>query len=100
MTTIENEIEIEVWADIKDYEGIYQISNFGIVKSLDRTVVCNIKNVHNRIVKGKIIKTHYDRNGYERIELYSFSIRKIFFIHRLTNTMPTWLWIEYFITTY
>ena len=26
----------EIWKDIKDYEGIYQISNLGNIKSLDR----------------------------------------------------------------
>ena len=28
----------EIWKDIKDYEGLYQISNFGIVKALEKTV--------------------------------------------------------------
>lgn len=28
----------EVWKDIKGYEGLYQISNLGNVKSLDRKV--------------------------------------------------------------
>lgn len=29
----------EVWKDIKDYEGLYQISNYGRVKSLKRKVL-------------------------------------------------------------
>lgn len=28
----------EVWKDIKGYEGLYQVSNLGRVKSLDRVV--------------------------------------------------------------
>jgi hypothetical protein len=28
----------EIWRDIADYEGIYQISNFGRVKSLTRKI--------------------------------------------------------------
>ena len=28
----------EVWKDVKDYEGIYKVSNFGRVKSLDREI--------------------------------------------------------------
>ena len=28
----------EIWKNIKGFEGLYQISNFGNVKSLDRTV--------------------------------------------------------------
>lgn len=31
----------EIWKDIKGYEGLYQISNFGRVKSLARYVVNN-----------------------------------------------------------
>ena len=29
---------IETWKDIKDFEGFYQISNLGNVKSLKRTI--------------------------------------------------------------
>jgi len=28
----------EVWKDIKGYEGLYQVSNLGRVKSLERTI--------------------------------------------------------------
>ena len=28
----------EIWKDIDDYEGLYQVSNFGRVRSLDRYV--------------------------------------------------------------
>ena len=32
----------EIWKDIKGYEGLYQVSNFGNVKSLERRVnSCN-----------------------------------------------------------
>ena len=31
-------MEKEIWKDIKEYEGLYQISNFGRVKSLKRKV--------------------------------------------------------------
>lgn len=57
----------EIWKDIKDYEGYYQISNFGNVK--------NIKT--NRILTG-------DTNsaGYRRVILYT-PVKKRFFIHRL-----------------
>lgn len=32
------DMSIEVWKDIPDYEGIYQVSNFGRIRSLDRYV--------------------------------------------------------------
>lgn len=34
-STIEN-LEGEIWKDIKNYEGLYKISNHGRVKSLER----------------------------------------------------------------
>lgn len=42
----------EVWKDVKGYEGIYKVSNFGRVKSLDREVAPNNRVPYWR--KGKI----------------------------------------------
>lgn len=42
----------EVWKDIMGYEGLYQISNLGRVKSLDRVAKCRNG---IRLVKGKIL---------------------------------------------
>ena len=33
----------EIWRDVVDYEGVYQVSNFGNVRSLDRYVKCSNK---------------------------------------------------------
>jgi len=44
--------KLEVWKDIKDYEGIYQVSNFGNVKSLERYVKGKIE---NRLQKENIL---------------------------------------------
>lgn len=58
----------EIWKDIKDFEGLYQISNLGKVKSLPRYV----KNIHGqRIVKEKILKNQINKKGY-----YSVVLRK------------------------
>lgn len=46
--------ELEGWKDIEDYEGKYQFSSLGRVKSLDR-IVRHIGN-HERIQQGKILK--------------------------------------------
>ena len=48
----------EVWKDIKDYEGIYQISNFGRIKSLAR------KRIITYTTKEKILKPIKRRDGY------------------------------------
>lgn len=48
----------EVWKDIPGYEGEYQVSNIGRVRSLDRTVdIANSKyGNHKRVFKGRILK--------------------------------------------
>ena len=79
--------EVEVWKDIKGYEGLYQVSNMGRVKSLERIVTK--KNgrkysVKERILKGRILKASTSQGGYLQVKLYNASgKRKGFFVHRL-----------------
>ena len=46
--------EIEEWKSISNYENLYEISNFGNVRSLDKNRV--YKNT-TRNIKGKILKS-------------------------------------------
>jgi len=46
---------MEIWKDIKDYEGLYQVSNLGNVKSLSRKVWC-VKNNSFSLLKERILK--------------------------------------------
>ena len=39
----------EEWKAIKGYEGIYEVSNFGNVRSIDRYLDCKIKNVNKHL---------------------------------------------------
>ena len=45
--------EKEIWKDVAGYEGYYQVSNLGQVKSLDRYV--KYKRIGLRLIKGKIL---------------------------------------------
>ena len=71
----------EIWKDIKGYEGLYKISNFGNVYSL------NIK--RNK-------KLSMNRHGYLYVDLMKNKVRKHFYTHRLvaeafienTNNLP------------
>lgn len=56
----------EIWADIPKYEGYYQASNLGRVKSLTKTL--KQKNGIHRTVREKIIKPTIDK-GYHVISL-------------------------------
>lgn len=75
----------EEWRDIKDYEGLYQISNYGRVKHL-KTLSINKRYWKNgRIIPEKIItsKTSNGSWGYNRIQLYNNGKYKCVRVHRL-----------------
>lgn len=70
---------IEVWIDIPGYEGFYQASNRGNIRSLDRYV----KHAHGvRKEKGRILKQRLLRN-YMSTSLRKDGILKCCFTHRL-----------------
>ena len=58
----------EIWKDIKGYEGLYQISNFGNIKSL-RT--------------NKLVKAFKNTKGYCQVSLWNNNVKKMFVVHRL-----------------
>lgn len=57
----------EKWLDIKGFEGLYQVSNMGRVKSFDKTIIQ--KNGTTRFIKGRIMKTYGDKDYYSCIDL-------------------------------
>jgi hypothetical protein len=52
----------EIWKDIKGYDGFYQVSNYGNVKSLDRTIYKKDGNTEFR--KGQLMQKVIDKDGY------------------------------------
>lgn len=71
----------EVWKDIKGYEGLYQVSNLGRVKSLDRTV--NQKGRKDRFFNGVILKPSKNGAGYYRVSLVGKGGKKEYQIHNI-----------------
>lgn len=69
----------EIWKDIKDYEGLYQVSNLGRVKSLERYVSCR-NGV--RIVCERLLKLH-TTFGYYLAILSKNCMTKSFRVNRL-----------------
>lgn len=61
----------EQWKDIKGYEGLYQISNLGMVKSF------------NKNKNGIILKRCYNQHNMLLITLCNNKISKNFYVHRL-----------------
>lgn len=74
-------MEKEIWKDIKGYEGLYQVSSYGRVRSLDRIVVYSNGDKH--FYKGRIIKPFSDKDGYLLCNLSKNTKPKTSKVHRL-----------------
>lgn len=66
----------EIWKDIPNYEGLYQVSNYGRIKSLFR-----FNGFYN--TKESILHLQKDKKGYLRVQLRKEKKVKNFSVHRL-----------------
>lgn len=74
---------IEIWKDILNYEGLYQVSNLGRVRSLDR-VRTRLGIEHpSSTIKGRILKLRVKDNLYLYVGLCVEGVSKNNYIHRL-----------------
>ena len=69
----------EVWKDIAGYEGLYQVSNMGRVKSLSRMKWSGLNGGCYVNTKEKILQGSVHSNGYKIVTIYG----KMRYIHRL-----------------
>lgn len=71
----------EIWKDIKTYEGIYQVSNMGRVKRLN----CSTKTLNGKIQNNltKLITHDIGKNGYHRVPLQKDKKTKKYLVSRL-----------------
>ena len=68
----------EVWKDIPNYEGLYQVSNLGNIKSLS----FGAKN-HKLSNIVTLLKKTPSNMGYYKVELYKNGKSKMYYVHRL-----------------
>jgi len=68
---------MEVWKDIPNYEGMYQVSDLGRVKSLKRKGCKN----------DKILKNNTDNYGYLNVNLSKNKVLKTFKVHKIVAIM-------------
>lgn len=71
----------ETWKPVPGYEGAYEVSDLGRVRSLDRVIVRS-DGVRRRF-PGKIIKPYVDPNGYDRVALALSGSRSLRCAHQL-----------------
>lgn len=72
-------MEEGIWVDIKGYEGFYQVSNQGRVRSVDREII--YPDGHIQKYKGKIISGYKHSSGYIIVDLRGKKYR----VHRLVG---------------
>ena len=68
---------IEEWRPVVGYEGLYEVSSYGRVRSLDRY------DERNCFREGRILKLYTSRVGYLRVQLSLNSKKKMYLVHRL-----------------
>jgi hypothetical protein len=72
---------MEVWKDIPNYEGYYQVSNLGNVKSLERKIT--LSNGLLRTINEKILKINDNGKGYFIASLSIDKKTKYYLVHQL-----------------
>ena len=76
--------EMEQWKDIEGFEGYYQVSDMGRVRSLDRVVTTTrYGKPLSMTVKGKVLRAPVTRDGYVSIQIFKASKYYTFKVHRL-----------------
>lgn len=73
----------EIWKDIIDYEGIYQVSDLGNVRVLDRIVFRNGDPKHPFTKKGRVLKFAINNRGYYFVWLSLNGMTKLRTVHQL-----------------
>lgn len=71
----------EIWKDIIGYEGIYQVSSNGKVRSVDREVFEPCGKIRQH--KSRLLKPTVEKVGYELVTLSKSGEIKTFRVHRL-----------------
>lgn len=73
---------MEIWKEIEGYEGLYQVSTHGRVRSLN----------YNHTGKTQILSQSKDKDGYFKVVLSKNGKRKCYGVHRLVaqNFIPNW----------
>lgn len=73
---------VEVWKPIKGYEGLYEVSNKGRVRTLDKMRISDRYRILMKY-KGKIIRPGKNAQGYLKLDLCKNGTKKTCRVNRL-----------------
>jgi len=74
----------EIWKPVVGYEGYYEVSSIGRVRSVDRFVRHNFGGLS--LKKGCNVKNHQNKLGYLQVSLSKQGKKKLLLVHRLVAT--------------
>lgn len=74
-------MEQVVWRPVNGYEGRYEVSSSGVIRSLDVTVRCRCNGI--RVNKGKVLPYRANNRGYLTVDFTKDNVTKRFLVHRV-----------------
>lgn len=74
-------MENEIWEPIKGYEGLYEVSDLGRVRSLERL------DALGRWTKTRILRLSKNQQGYPKVRLFKDNKGKTYPVHKLVAIM-------------
>lgn len=77
---MEEILQFEEWRPVVGYEGYYEVSSFGRVRSVERLVE---RSSHKMKLKSYILVQRQQPNGYLKVSLCKDAKHKSFWVHRL-----------------
>ena len=74
----------EIWKSVVGYEGLYEVSDKGRIRSLDRVVELELYGaVRRQLRRGRILKPQLTPKGYLQVCLYRDRVRSTTYVHQL-----------------
>ena len=77
---------MENWKPVVGFEGYYEVSDMGRVRSVDRYVNTGIRHSEKVHRKGRVLIPHTKRKGYLAVDLSKGNIVKTILVHRIVAT--------------
>lgn len=77
-------MESEIWRPVVGYEGLYEVSSIGRIRSVDRLIECKNGVIHH--IKGRIIRPCVSQTGYLCVSLSKNNTGKTLKLHRIVAT--------------
>lgn len=73
--------ENSIFKDVKGFEPFYEVSNFGVVRSKERTIIC--KDGQLKPIKSRCLRPGNNGSGYLFVQLWVDNIPYRKYIHRI-----------------